>query len=504
MTTQLESSPPGAGSAGPGDRRRANFFGADLAASLVVFLVALPLCVGVAVASGVPAELGIVTGIVGGLVVGLLPGSTMQVSGPAAGLTVLVSSAVSEYGLASLGVIVFGAGLLQIAMAVSKAGVLFRAISPSVVQGMLAGIGLVLVLGQIYPVGGLEQPDTTGEKFSGIPGLLASMFTTPQGLFGLGIAAVTLLIMFGWQWMPERVRVVPGALVAVVAASAVTVLVGLPLQKTEVSSLVQALNTPTAEAWGQWPAVLGTIITFALIASAESLFSAAAVDRMHDGPKTEYNKELLAQGAGNTLCGLFGALPMTAVIVRSGANVRAGARTKLSRVLHGVWLLLFVVALPWVLALIPKAVLAALLIQAGWKLLEIRRVVELARENRSEAAILILTAVAIVSTDLLVGTLLGLAAATVKTAFDMSRLSMRTEHERDDHVRVELGGNATFLRLPHLLQHLERVPATRSAHVDLTAVGHLDRACTQAVEQWVAQRRRRDCAVEVAMPGQAS
>lgn len=503
MTTQLESCPPGA-EPGAGERRRANVFGADLAASLVVFLVALPLCVGVAVASGVPAELGIVTGIVGGVVVGLLPGSTMQVSGPAAGLTVLVSSAVAEHGLASLGVIVFGAGLLQVLMAVTRAGVLFRAISPSVVQGMLAGIGLVLVLGQVYPVGGLEQPNTTGEKFSGLPVLLVSTFTTPQGLFGLGVAALTLLIAFGWQRMPGRARVVPGALIAVVVASAVTVLAGLPLARTEVSSLLQAVNPPSAEAWGQWPAVLGTIATFALIASAESLFSAAAVDRMHDGPKTEYNKELLAQGAGNTVCGLLGALPMTAVIVRSGANVRAGARTKLSRVLHGVWLLLFVVALPWVLALIPKAVLAALLIQAGWKLLEIRQVVQLAREHRSEAAIVVLTAVAIVTTDLLIGTLLGLAAATAKAAFDMSRLSLRTERERDDHVRVEVGGNATFLRLPHLLQHLERVPVTRSAQVDLTAVGHLDRACSQAVHQWAAQRRRRDCSVEVAMPGQAS
>lgn len=478
-------------------------FGADLGASLVVFLVALPLCVGVAVASGVPAELGIITGVVGGLVVGLLPGSSMQVSGPAAGLTVLVASAVSEYGLQTLGVIVLGAGLLQILMGLSKVGVWFRAISPSVVQGMLAGIGLVLILGQIYPVGGLEQPSSTPEKFAGLSELMVAAGTTPAGVAGTGLAVLTLLILFGWKYVPARVRIVPGPLVAVLVASAVAALFALPVEKIQVGSLLETINVPTGESWGSLatPAVLGTIVTFALIASAESLFSAAAVDRMHNGAPTQYNKELLAQGAGNTVCGFLGALPMTAVIVRSSANVNAGARTKLSRILHGAWLLLFVVLLPGVLNYIPTAVLAALLIQAGWKLLELRQVAKLVREHRAEAFVLVLTAVMIVATDLLIGTVIGLAAAILKMAFDMSRLSVESEHE-DDHVRLQLDGNATFLRLPGLLDHLERLPRTSSVHLDMRTVRHLDRACHQAVENWVAQRRREDCAVEVALPSE--
>ena len=229
---------------------------------------------------------------------------------------------------------------------------------------------------------------------------------------------------------------------------------------------------------------------------------AAAVDRMHDAPKTRYNKELVAQGVGNAVCGFLGALPMTAVIVRSSANVQAGARTKLSRVLHGFWLLLFVVALPGVLAFIPTAVLAALLIQAGWKLLELRQVVALAREHRSEAFVVVFTAVLIVAADLLVGTLAGLALAIGKTAFEMSRLSVRSEHGADQ-VRVQLGGNATFLRLPRLLDHLEQLPAGKHVHVDMTTVRHLDRACRQAVEHWAAQRRRVDGSVELAMPAPA-
>jgi MFS superfamily sulfate permease-like transporter len=478
--------------------------GADFGASLVVFLVALPLCVGVAVASGVPAELGIVTGVIGGLVVGLLPGSAIQVSGPAAGLTVLVASTVDELGLAALGVVVFGAGLLQIVMGVTRIGTWFRAISPSVVQGMLAGIGLVLILGQIYPVGGLTAPTETAEKFGGLPELASAVVTTPQGRSGLMIVVLTLVVMGAWHRMPEKVRLVPRALAAVVIASAVTFAFGLPLKTIEVGSLLETLNIPSGQAWSGIldPAVLGAIVTFALIASAESLFSAAAVDQMHDGPKTEYNKELLAQGTGNALCGLLGALPMTAVIVRSAANVHAGAQSKVSRVLHGGWLLLFVMMLPGVLNFIPTAVLAAVLIHAGWKLLELRQIVELVRRQRAEAAVLVLTTTMIVATDLLIGTLVGLAAAIAKAAWDMSRLSVKSEHG-DEHIRVELGGNATFLRLPRLLDDLERLPMTRSVHLDLTMVRHLDRACHQAVENWAAQRRRHDCAVEVAMPAQA-
>ncbi|QUH01589.1 SulP family inorganic anion transporter [Saccharopolyspora erythraea] len=500
MTTQLESPRSEVRRTAP--RWPKQTLGADLGASLVVFLVALPLCVGVAVASGVPAELGIITGVVGGIVVGLLPGSSLQVSGPAAGLTVLVASAVSEHGLGTLGVIVAGAGLLQIIMGVGRIGSWFRAISPSVVQGMLAGIGLVLILGQIYPVGGLPQPAHTPEKFAGIPDLLVAATTTATGISGLAVAALTLVVAALWQKMPKKVRMVPGALVAVVVASVVTLVLALPIKKIEVGSLLAAINVPSSDAWGGLvsPAVLGSIVAFALIASAESLFSAAAVDRMHTGPKTQYNKELIAQGAGNTVCGVLGALPMTAVIVRSATNVQAGARTKLSRVLHGCWLLLFVMALPGVLNFIPTAVLAALLIQAGWKLLELRQVAALVREHRSEAFVLVLTAVMIVATDLLIGTLVGLGVAILKTALEMSRLSVESHHH-DDHVRVEFGGNATFLRLPRLLDHLERVPDGKSVHLDMTMVRHLDRACHQAVEHWVAQRRRSDDDVELALPG---
>ncbi|MDR6598745.1 SulP family inorganic anion transporter [Saccharothrix longispora] len=474
MSTYIapSSAPPG----------RAASFWPDVGASLVVFLVALPLCVGIAVASGVPAELGVITGVVGGLVVGLLPGSTMQVSGPAAGLTVLVADAVADHGLGALGLIVLGAGLLQVAMGLLRLGRWFRAISPAVVQGMLAGIGLVLVLGQLYPFAGQAQPATTDEKFAGLAGLATSASTTAAGLSGVAVGVLTLTVAALWKRTP--LRAVPGMLVAVVVASAVALL--LPLPRISVGPLTEVVALVDLGLFDV--GVLGAMLTFALVASAESLFSAAAVDRMHSGPRTRYDTELVAQGVGNTLCGVLGALPMTAVIVRSATNVDAGARTRLSRVLHGAWLLLFVVLLPGVLSYVPLAVLAALLVQAGWKLLDPGGVRALFRTDRAEAAVLVLTAGTIVLTDLLTGTVVGLLAAVVKTAWDVSRLTVAVTAHGEDHHHVAVRGNATFLRLPRLLETLEALPHDSRVRVDLSGVRHLDQACGQAIEQWAEQR----------------
>jgi MFS superfamily sulfate permease-like transporter len=199
----------------------------------------------------------------------------------------------------------------------------------------------------------------------------------------------------------------------------------------------------------------------------------------------------VAQGVGNSVCGLLGALPMTAVIVRSAANVQAGARTKAARVLHGVWLLLFVVLLPGLLTLIPVAVLAAVLVHAGWKLLGLKQVITLWRTDKQEGAVLVLTAGLIVATDLLTGTLVGLLAAVVKTAWDVSRLSVTITADG-----VALQGNATFLRLPRLLDALDRVD-TEHVRMDLSGVRHLDQACGQAIDQWVDESRRAGRTVEL-------
>ncbi|BAG23037.1 putative sulfate transporter [Streptomyces griseus subsp. griseus NBRC 13350] len=458
----------------------------DFFASVVVFLVAVPLCVGVAVASGVPAELGLITGIVGGLVTGFMRGSSLQVSGPAAGLTVIVFEAVSEFGVGTLGVIVLIAGLLQLAMGFFRIGRWFRAISVSVVEGMLCGIGLVIIAGQIYAAAGLKAPETGVGKITGLPGAFADVYGSAEALASLAIGAGTIAVIVLWKRLPKRAQSVPGALAAVMLTTALTLTLGLPVATVEVEGLLGVVQPPGAAAFGELasPAIWGTIIAFALIASAESLFSAAAVDRMHDGPRTEYDKEMVAQGTGNTVCGLLGALPMTAVIVRSSANVTAGARTKASRVLHGVWLLLFAAALPSALALIPLPALAGILVHAGWKLIPFRQIAGLWREHKGEAAILVITALAIVVVNMFEGVLIGLALAVAKTAWEASHVRLEVIDKGAGPIEAYVSGNATFLRLPKILDTLESLPQDRPVELDLSGLHHLDHACRTALESW--------------------
>ncbi|MFJ1968802.1 SulP family inorganic anion transporter [Streptomyces sp. NPDC087903] len=458
----------------------------DFAASLVVFLVALPLCVGVAVASGVPAELGLVTGIVGGIVTGLMRGSSLQVSGPAAGLTVLVFEAVREYGLPALGVIVLATGALQILMGALKLGRWFRAISVSVVEGMLAGIGLVLIAGQLYSMADAKAPASGLAKMAGLPAALTEAATDPGALASVGLGAGTIAVLVLWKRAPKRLRTLPGPLAAVGLATLAALAFSLPVATVEVRGLLDSVQPPSLSAFGELANIglLGTIVAFTLIASAESLFSAAAVDRLHDGARTQYDKELMAQGTGNAICGVLGALPMTAVIVRSAANVQAGARTKASRVMHGVWLLLFAALLPNVLGYIPIPALAGILVYSGAKLIPVREIVSLWREHRGEALILVVTAVSIVAVSMFEGVLIGLALAVAKTAWEASHIRLEVVDKGAGPVQAYLSGNATFLRLPKILDSLEALPQDRPVELDLSGLHHLDHACRTALENW--------------------
>ncbi|EWS89888.1 transmembrane transporter [Streptomyces filamentosus NRRL 11379] len=457
----------------------------DALASIVVFLVAVPLCVGIAVASGVPAELGLVTGIVGGLVAGAMPGSSLQVSGPAAGLTVLVYEAVTSHGVAALGVLVLATGILQVGLGLIGFGRWFRAISTAVVHGMLAGIGLVLISSQLYAMAGASAPGSGLDNLAGLPDLFARI-TGTAALSSAAIGVGTIAVLVLWKRCPGRLPgMLPGPLLAVVLATAAVALFDLPVATIEVRGLIDSLRLTGLDDFGLLadPGLLGVVLAFTLIASAESLFSAAAVDRMHDGPRTRYNKELIAQGAGNTLCGVVGALPMTAVIVRSAANVQAGARTKASRILHGVWLLLFAALFPAVLGLIPVAALAGVLVHAGAKLIPVTTIRPLWRDHRGEAVVLIVTALAIILTDMFMGVLLGIGLAVAKTAWEASPVRLDVE-ERDDRTTVALSGSATFLRLPLILDTLEALPKDRPAELDLSRLRHLDHACRTALEAW--------------------
>ncbi|MGK5549187.1 SulP family inorganic anion transporter [Streptomyces sp. URMC 127] len=471
---------------------------ADVTASLVVFLIAVPLSVGIAVASGVPVELGLVTGVVGGLLTGLLPGSSMQVSGPAAGLTVLVYEAVRDFGLTALGALVLTAGLLQIAMGLLRLGRWFRAISVAVVQGMLGGIGLVLMAGQIYAMADTRPPGGGTEKLMGIPDLIINTLISDDALTAAAVATGTIAVLVLWPRWQRGAQFLPAPLAAVALATGMVAGLDLPVARIEVDGMLEAIQPPGSADFARLGemSVLGTVLAFALIASAETLFSAAAVDRLHEGPRTDYDKELIAQGAGNTVCGALGALPMTAVIVRSSANVRAGARTKASRVLHGAWMLLFAAFLPWALEVIPVAALAGVLMHAGWKLLPVRDVIRLWHEHRGEAVVLVVTTGAIVTTNLFEGVIIGLLMAVAKAAWETSHVHVETRTAEDGTVHVRVLGNANFLRLPKILDELEAtLPGSgqpgsgqrgsgQPVELDLSGLRHMDHACRSALTAW--------------------
>lgn len=476
----------------------------DFTASIVVFLVAMPLCMGIAIASGVPPEKGLVTGIIGGLVVGLLAGSPLQVSGPAAGLAVIVFELVREQGLSALGPILILAGAIQVVAGVLRVGGWFRAISPAVVHGMLAGIGILIVVGQYHVLFDAKPLSNGLANLAAMPGRVLGLSTDLAAAeMALGLGLLTIATMLGWdKFKPAAVKLVPGALVGVVAATLVAFSLGLDVTRVAVpSNIVSAIALPENGFFAKWmdPTVITAAIALAFIASAETLLSAAAVDRMHDGVRTNYNKELRAQGIGNLLCGFAGALPMTGVIVRSSANVQAGAQTRLSAILHGAWILGFVALLPWLLREIPMAALGAVLVVTGAKLVNLKHVRHLfAHYGVLPAAIWAVTCALVVTQDLLTGVLVGIALSLLELVPNLRRLGLKVDQQEEagGH-RIALAGSATFITLPKLSDRLESVPGGKSVLLDVSRLDAVDHSCAELLKDWLQRRRAGGSPVEL-------
>jgi MFS superfamily sulfate permease-like transporter len=469
----------------------------DFTASIVVFLVAMPLCMGIAIASGVPPEKGLITGIIGGIVVGMLAGSPLQVSGPAAGLAVIVFELIRDQGLSALGPILILAGLIQVVAGIFKLGGWFRAISPAVVHGMLAGIGVLIVVGQFHVLFDAKPLSSGLDNLAAMPGRLLGLdpANAQASELALVIALLTIGVMIAWEkFRPAALRLVPGALLGVIAGTLAAYLLGLDVTRVNVpQSIAAAVSLPDASVFAKWldPSVLAAALAIAFIASAETLLSAAAVDKMHDGVRTDYNKELRAQGIGNLLCGAAGALPMTGVIVRSSANVQAGAVTRLSAILHGVWILGFVALLPWLLREIPMAALGAVLVVTGWKLVNVGHVRELFRHHGALPAVIwAATLVIVVAEDLLTGVLVGIALSLIEVIPHFKRLKLGVDHhEADEHAAISLSGTATFVQLPRLSDALDKAPADKPLTIDVRGLAAVDHSCAELFREWLARRR---------------
>jgi MFS superfamily sulfate permease-like transporter len=465
--------------------------GRDFLASIVVFLVALPLCMGIAIASGAPPALGLITGIVGGLVVGSLAGSPLQVSGPAAGMAVLVYQLVNEHGLMMLGVVGLIAGALQLLAGVLKLGQWFRAISPSVIHGMLAGIGVLIFASQFHVM--LDDAPRAGglANITAIPEAIIKVFPADGSVHHLaamaGIITIATIILWN-KFKPKRLSLLPGPLLGVIVGTTFALIFALPITLVAVpANLTDALNIPTTEALKAAldPDILTLGIVFAFVASAETLLCATAVDKMHIGVRTQYDKELRAQGIGNLICGALGALPMTGVIVRSAANVEAGATSRISAILHGGWLLLAVVAFPFVLNEIPTAVLAAILVYTGYKLVNVAQIRKIAEFGRQELAIYFVTLIGVVAIDLLTGVILGFVLATLKLVYTFSHLSIEVTHDAEtNRSDVWMTGSATFFSIPQLSGALENAPRGAEVHIHVEKLDYIDHACLEMLASW--------------------
>jgi len=500
-------------------------FREDFFASIVVFLVALPLCIGIAVAVGVSPARALLTGIIGGIVVGFFAGSPLQVSGPAAGLFVIVADLLAQgkdsfisklgsgvevqesealaYSLMVLGTSVFLAGVFQVVAGRFKLGQWFRAVSPAVVKGMLAGIGLLILFSQFHVMldhkamwdghkahGGLQY-------FATVPEAITKCFsadtTANHHLAALtGILTISCIVV--WPMLaPKKLKAVPAPLVGILVATLFSTIAGLDIQRLEVSNdIFEETTLPNNPGWFQLlldPIVLTGAVVIALVASAETLLCASAVDQLHTGQRTDYDKELTAQGVGNILCGLIGALPMTGVIVRSSANVNSGAKTKWSAILHGFWLLIFVVLLPSLLAYIPRAALGALLVHIGFKLVNWKQIRSLWLISRTETGIYFATMTTIVCSDLLIGVVFGIVLSGIKLLYRFSYLELNLELDGDVS-HLQLSGSATFLRLPILAKALDNVERGAELHINLDHLAYIDHACFELINDWSRQHEK--------------
>ena len=472
----------------------------DVPAGLVVFLVALPLCLGIALASGAPLFSGIISGIIGGLVVAALSGSSVSVSGPAAGLAVIVATAIQTLGsFPAFLLAVVVAGVCQMVFGVLRAGRVANYVPNSVIKGMLAAIGVVIILKQIpHALGrdvGYEGDFDFFRAADGASTTLSDIAAAVASANGEAviIAIVSLAILLAWEtpWVKSRkvLSAVPGALIVVVVGILMNESFRLLLDgfylRAEDGHLVSLpaggaadfFGQLTLPDWSRWTdrRIYTIGFTLAIVASIESLLSLEASDKLDPQRRiSSPDRELLAQGVGNVAAGLLGGLPVTAVIVRSSANVYAGAKSRWSAIVHGVLLLASVVAIPRLLNLIPLASLAAVLLMIGFKLTKPKLYRDIWASGLDQFVPFIITVLAIVFTDLLTGVVIGIVFGVIFVIRTNHHAAFTLVHQ-DSMYLLRLNKDASFVNKTELKLKLASVPADSGLIVDGTRAIFIDR-----------------------------
>ncbi len=456
---------------------KVNIFGhlkADFASGLVVFLVALPLCLGIAMASGAPLFSGIISGVVGGIVVGLLSKSHVSVSGPAAGLTAIVLTAILQFDAFNVFLLaVFLAGIIQLILGFLKAGAISNYFPNNVIEGMLAGIGLMILLQQFPLAFGYTQKIGLHNFTTAVPDLFANIH------FGaLIISVVSIAILLAWDNITflKKIKVVPGALVAVVVGILLNELFISTGSNLAILDEKQLVRLPIANSIDDFKAIFlfpdfsaitnsavwVVAITIAIVASIESLLCIEASDRLDTEKRvTDTNNELKAQGIGNMVSSLLGGLPMTSVVVRSSANINAGARTKMSAVVHGVLLLICAVSIPFILNKIPLATLSAVLILVGYKLAKPSIILHFWHKGKYQFIPFIATLLSVVFLDLLKAVALGMVISILfilRGNLKRAYYFRKEDYTEGDIISIDLAQEVSFLNKAAIKNTLNSIP----------------------------------------------
>ncbi len=474
------------------------YFKSDLLSGMVVFLVALPLCLGIAVASGAPPFAGVICGVIAGIVVGLLSGSNVSVSGPAAGLIAIVLVAITDLGYEPFLVAVLIAGLIQLTLGFAKAGTISSYFPTSVIEGMLVAIGIIIIKKEIPHAIGYDKAHE-GDWFALEAGSESGFFTelinsinyAHVGAILITLISIAILISFNKIPFLKKIKAIPGALIVVIVgiilnevfkstgsklAISQDHLVTLPTA-SNFSEFIGQFTTPDFSAFTNakvW--IVG--FTIAIVASIETLLCLEAGDKMD--PMKRYssaNTELRAQGVGNILSGLIGGLPMTSVIVRTSANVNAGAKTKLSAIAHGVFLLLSVLLIPGLLNKIPMACLAAILIMIGWKLANPKVFAHMWHTGKHQFIPFIITVVAVVFTDLLKGVGIGLVAGIIfilRGNMKHAYFFKKEKHHAGETIHIDLAQEVSFLNKAAIKQTLAHLPENSKLVIDAANTIYID------------------------------
>ncbi len=477
------------------------FHSSDVLSGMVVFLVALPLCLGIAVASGAPPFAGIITGIIGGIVVGFMSNSNVSVSGPAAGLIAIVLAAITQLGYESFLAAVVGAGIIQLVLGLAKAGGISSYFPTAVIEGMLVAIGIIIIKKELPHAIGYDT-EHEGDFYSytiidkedsGFFGELIHSFNfAHNGAIIVTLVSIAILIAFNKVAFLKKIKAIPGALVAVIAgiilneifkstadANLAIVnehLVRLPMAKS-VGEFFGQFDAPALAAFSK-PEVWVVAVTLAIVASIETLLCLEAGDKMDPYKRfSNANTELRAQGIGNILSGLLGGLPLTSVIVRTTANVNAGARTKLSAVYHGILLLLSAILIPQVLNMIPMASLAAILIMIGWKLANPKVFQHMWKNGIQQFVPFVVTVVAVVATDLLKGVGVGLVVSIIFILRGNMKLAYRfrkEEYDEGETIHIDLAQEVSFLNKAAIKQTLADLPKNSKVLIDAGNTVYID------------------------------